>query len=316
MNPPVSSPAIKVVKSVREQVSAEEWQARVDLAACYRLTAIYGMTEMIANHISCRVPGTTDQFLINPYGMLYEEIDASCLIKVDVEGNTLLNASDYDVNVAGFVIHSAIHMAKHDMDCVAHTHTPAGMAVSAMECGLLPLAQTSMRFLHIGYHDFEGIADDVDERARLVRDLGDNEAMILRNHGLLVVGRTVPAAFNVLFRLERACQVQIMALSCNTKLTYPPQGSAGRNLRQDAAAGRPSGPQRRSRLAGAAAQARPHRSVVPELRFRARCPPELRTNFGRALACNLIARTTAKSPMLKRRGSDQVRPHEDVYSRG
>jgi ribulose-5-phosphate 4-epimerase/fuculose-1-phosphate aldolase len=161
MNPPASSPSIKVVKSVREQV--------------------------------------------------------------DVEGNTLFNESDYDVNVAGFVIHSAIHMAKHDMDCVAHTHTPAGMAVSAMECGLLPLAQTSMRFLHIGYHDFEGIADDVDERARLVRDLGDHEAMILRNHGLLVVGRTVPAAFNVLFRLERACQVQIMALSCNTKLTYPPQ---------------------------------------------------------------------------------------------
>ncbi len=200
MNSPVSSPAIKVVKSVREQVSAEEWQARVDLAACYRLTAMYGMTEMIANHISCRVPGTTDQFLINAYGMLYEEIDASSLIKVDVEGNTLLNASDYDVNVAGFVIHSAIHMAKHDMDCVAHTHTPAGMAVSAMECGLLPLAQTSMRFLHIAYHDFEGIADNIDERERLVRDLGDNEAMILRNHGLLVVGRTVPAAFNVLFR--------------------------------------------------------------------------------------------------------------------
>jgi ribulose-5-phosphate 4-epimerase/fuculose-1-phosphate aldolase len=109
------------------------------------------------------------------------------------------------------------------MDCVAHTHTPAGMAVSAMECGLLPLAQTAMRFLHIGYHDFEGIADDVDERARLVRDLGDHEAMILRNHGLLVVGRTVPAAFNVLWRLERACQVQVTALSCNTKLTYPPQ---------------------------------------------------------------------------------------------
>jgi ribulose-5-phosphate 4-epimerase/fuculose-1-phosphate aldolase len=114
-------------------------------------------------------------------------------------------------------------MAKHDMDCVAHTHTPAGMAVSAMECGLLPLAQTSMRFLHVAYHDFEGIADNVDERERLVKDLGDHEAMILRNHGLLVVGRTVPAAFNVLFRLERACQVQVMALSCNTKLIYPPQ---------------------------------------------------------------------------------------------
>src|SRR4029077_9139096 len=149
MNPPVSSPAIKVVKSVREQVSAEEWQARVNLAAAYRLTALYGYPEMIANHISCRAPGTHDQFLINPYGLLYEEIDASCLIKVDVEGNVLFNSTDYAVNTAGFVIHSAVHMARHDVDCVAHTHTPAGMAVSAMECGLLPLAQTSMRFVHI-----------------------------------------------------------------------------------------------------------------------------------------------------------------------
>jgi ribulose-5-phosphate 4-epimerase/fuculose-1-phosphate aldolase len=221
MNPPINAPAIKIVKSVREQVSAEEWQTRVDLAACYRLTAMFGMTEMIANHISCRVPGESHNFLINPYGMLYEEIDASSLIKVDHDGNTVFNASDYGVNAAGFVIHSAIHMARHDVDCVAHTHTPAGMAVSAMECGLLPLAQTSMRFVHLAYHDFEGIADDVGERERLVRDLGEHEAMILRNHGLLVVGRTIPAAFNALFRLERACEVQVMALSCNTKLTIP-----------------------------------------------------------------------------------------------
>jgi len=223
MTPPMNSPAIKVVKSVREQVSSEEWQTRVDLAACYRLTAMYGMTEMIANHISCRVPGSHDHFLINPYGMLYEEIDASCLIKVDLDGKVLFNASDYGVNAAGFVIHSAIHMARHDVDCVAHTHTPAGMAVSAMECGILPLAQTSMRFLHVAYHDFEGIADDVGERERLVRDLGDHEAMVLRNHGLLVVGRTIPAAFNLLYRMERACEVQVMALSCNTKLVYPPR---------------------------------------------------------------------------------------------
>ena len=223
MNPPMNSPAIKMVKSVRDQVSAEEWQTRVDLAAAYRLTALYGYTEMIANHISCRVPGTTDHFLINPYGMLYEEIDASCLIKVDLDGNVLFNASDYGVNAAGFVIHSAIHMARHDVDCVAHTHTPAGMAVSAMECGLLPLAQTSMRFLHIAYHDFEGIADDPAERERLVADLGQHEAMVLRNHGLLVVGRTIPAAFNLLYRMERACEVQVMALSCNTKLVYPSQ---------------------------------------------------------------------------------------------
>jgi ribulose-5-phosphate 4-epimerase/fuculose-1-phosphate aldolase len=221
MNPPASAPAIKVVKSVREQVSAEEWDARVNLAGAYRLVAMYGYTEMIANHISSRVPGHHDQFLINPYGMLYEEIDASCLIKVDVEGNTLFNQTDYNVNVAGFVIHSAIHMARHDVDCVAHTHTPAGMAVSAMECGLLPLAQTSMRFVHIAYHDFEGIADDLGERERLVRDLGEHEAMVLRNHGLLVVGRTIPATFNLLYRMERACEVQVMALSCNTKLIIP-----------------------------------------------------------------------------------------------
>src|SRR5258707_1793243 len=222
MTPPVNSPAIKVVKSVREQVSSEEWQSRVDLAACYRLTAMYGMTEMIANHISCRVPGSDNHFLINPYGMLYEEIDASCLIKIDLDGNIIFNGSDYGINAAGFVIHSAIHMARHDVECVAHTHTLAGMAVSAMECGLLPLAQTSMRFLHIGYHDFEGIADDVGERERLVRDLGDNEAMILRNHGLLVVGRTVPAAFNVLWRLGRGFRGQGIGLSCHTQLIYPP----------------------------------------------------------------------------------------------
>ncbi|HJZ21155.1 MAG TPA: class II aldolase/adducin family protein, partial [Bradyrhizobium sp.] len=152
-----------------------------------------------------------------------EEIDASSLIKVDLDGNTLFNASDYAVNVAGFVIHSAIHMGRPDVDCVAHTHTQAGMAVSAMECGLLPLAQTSMRFLHVAYHDFEGIADDVGERERLVADLGQHEAMVLRNHGLLVVGRTIAGAFNLLYRMERACEVQVMALSCNTKLIQPSQ---------------------------------------------------------------------------------------------
>jgi ribulose-5-phosphate 4-epimerase/fuculose-1-phosphate aldolase len=167
------------------------------------------------------LPGTKDQFLLNPYGLLYEEIDASSLIKIDVDGNVLFNATDYSVNKAGFVIHSAVHMARHDAACVAHTHTPAGMAVSAMECGLLPLAQTSMRFVQIAYHDFEGIADDIEERERLVQHLGDHEAMILRNHGLLVVGRDIPAAFNALYRLERACEVQVMAMAANTKLVLP-----------------------------------------------------------------------------------------------
>ena len=265
MTPPMNSPAIKMVKSVRDQVSPEEWQTRVDLAACYRLTAMYGMTEMIANHISCRVPGTHDHFLINPYGMLYEEIDASSLIKVDLDGNVLFNASDYNVNAAGFVIHSAIHMARHDVDCVAHTHTPAGMAVSAMECGLLPLAQTSMRFLHIAYHDFEGIADDVGERERLVADLGEHEAMILRNHGLLVVGRTIPATFNLLLshgaRLRGAGDGAVLQYQAG----LPAARCSGSDLRQGEAATEPSKPQRRTGVARAAAQARPRRRLVPEL---------------------------------------------------
>jgi ribulose-5-phosphate 4-epimerase/fuculose-1-phosphate aldolase len=221
MNPPVSAPAVKIVKSVRDEVSTEEWQTRVDLAACYRLVALYGYTEGILNHISARVPGARDQFLINPFGMLYEEIDASSLVKIDCDGNILFNATDYGINTAGFVIHSAVHMARHDVDCVAHTHTPAGMAVSTMECGLLPLAQTSMRFVHIAYHNFEGVAEDVDERQRLVKDLGDLDAMILRNHGLLVAGRSIPSAFDALYRLERACEVQVMAMAANTKLILP-----------------------------------------------------------------------------------------------
>ena len=189
MSAALQTPALHVVQSIRERVSPAEWEARVQLAAAYRLTEMYGMTEMTANHISCRVPGEEGQFLINPYGMLYEEITASSLLKIDLDGNILLNATEFGVNRAGFVIHSAIHAARHDVDCVAHTHTPAGMAVSAMECGLLPIAQTTMRFLHVAYHDFEGIADDEGERERLVADLGNNDAMILRNHGLLVCGR-------------------------------------------------------------------------------------------------------------------------------
>ena len=240
---------IKKQKSVREQVSAEEWAKRIDLAAAYRLVHLYGMDEMIANHISTRVPGEDNAFLINAYGMLYEEVTASSLIKIDVDGN-ILDHSPYEANRAGFVIHSAIHMARHDVECVAHTHTPAGMAVSAMECGLLPLAQTSMRFLHIAYHDFEGIADDVAERERLVRDLGDHEAMILRNHGLLVVGRTIAATFSLLYRMERACEVQVMALSCNTKLVYPPHEVLEKTF--DKLKPRPNLPNRNGELAWAA----------------------------------------------------------------
>jgi ribulose-5-phosphate 4-epimerase/fuculose-1-phosphate aldolase len=209
-------------QSVREQVSKEEWETRVNLAACYRLMHEFGMTEMIANHISARVPGTHDQFLINPYGMLYEEMTASSMIKIDIDGNILFNATDYGINKAGYVIHSAVHAARHDVDCVIHTHTLAGMAVSAMKTGLLPLAQTAMRFGDVAYHDYEGPALNLDERARLVADLGDREAMILRNHGLLTVGPSIPESFNNMFRLERACQLQVTTLSCNAEISLPP----------------------------------------------------------------------------------------------
>jgi ribulose-5-phosphate 4-epimerase/fuculose-1-phosphate aldolase len=210
-------------KTVRQRVSREEWERRVDLAACYRLMDVYGMTEMSANHISTRVPGEEGAFLINPYGLLYDQMTASCFIKVNLAGDVLFNPTELTVNKAGYVIHSAIHEARHDVDCVIHTHTVAGMAVSAMKCGLLPLAQTSMRFARIGYHDYEGVAINAAEKKSLVRDLGDHAGMILRNHGLLVVGASIPEAFYNIFKLERACQVQVMALSCNTELVTPPQ---------------------------------------------------------------------------------------------
>jgi len=214
---------IKKAKSVRDQVSAEEWAKRVDLAAAYRLVHLYGMDEMIANHISTRVPGEDDAFLINPYGMLYEQMHASCFVKLDLEGNILFNPTDYGINQAGFVIHSAIHRARHEVDCIIHTHTIAGMAVSAMKIGLMPIAQTAMRFADIGYHDYEGVAIEMDEQERLVRDLGNREAMILRNHGLLVVAASIPQAFDNIFRLERACQLQVATLACNTEIVLPPR---------------------------------------------------------------------------------------------
>jgi ribulose-5-phosphate 4-epimerase/fuculose-1-phosphate aldolase len=218
----MSAPAIRIRKSVREQVSQEEWDTRVGLAACYRLMAEFGMVEMVANHISARVPGTHNEFLINPYGMLYEEMTASSMIRIDLDGKVLFNATDYDVNQAGYVIHSAVHAARHDVDCIIHTHTLAGMAVSAMKCGILPIAQSSMRFSDIAYHDYEGIALRLDERERLVQNLGNREAMVLRNHGLLTVAPSIPECFNNMYRLERACQLQVTALSCNTELQMPP----------------------------------------------------------------------------------------------
>jgi ribulose-5-phosphate 4-epimerase/fuculose-1-phosphate aldolase len=204
-------------------IDAAEWQTRVDLAACYRLVDHYGMTDLHLNHISARVPGSEHHYLLNPFGMMYEEITASSLIKVDLDGNIISNTNaDYGINLAGYVIHSAIHGARPDVACVLHTHTNAGMAVSSLKCGLLPLTQTAMRFSKVAYHDFEGVAVEVDERERLVADLGDCEAMILRNHGLLTVGGSIGQAFNSIYRLERACQSQLMAMACNAELNMPP----------------------------------------------------------------------------------------------
>jgi ribulose-5-phosphate 4-epimerase/fuculose-1-phosphate aldolase len=215
------APAIHVKRSVREQVGEAEWQARVDLAACYRLIAELGVTEFIANHVSVRVPGRDDQFLLNPYGLLYDQMTASSMVKVDHDGNVLLDETGLGVNRAGWVIHDCIHRARPDVHAIAHTHSLAGMAVSAMACGLLPIAQSSMRFVDVAYHDYEGLALRTDEQARLVASLGGREAMILRNHGLLVVARSIPEVFNNLWRLERACSLQVMALSCNTELRMP-----------------------------------------------------------------------------------------------
>jgi ribulose-5-phosphate 4-epimerase/fuculose-1-phosphate aldolase len=210
-------------RSLREKVSPEEWARRVDLAACYRLVALYGMTDLVYNHITARVPGAEEHVLINPYGMLYEEITASSLIKIDLEGNTVLQPEHgYSVNAAGYVIHSAVHEARHDAECVIHTHTRAGTAVSALAEGLMPLSQTAMRFAgHVAYHEYEGPAFNRGERDRLVGDLGDKNAMILRNHGLLVCAPSIPQAFNLIYWLEQACKIQIDILSCNRPLRMP-----------------------------------------------------------------------------------------------
>ncbi len=217
----MTSPGVLHIPSMKDQVSPAEWQARVDLAACYRLVEHYGMADMMANHISSRVPGE-ESFLINPYGMMYEEITASCLIKVDHAGNILSKPDfgdlNYGINKAGYVIHSAVHEARPEVACVIHTHSWASMAVSALQCGLLPITQTAMRFLKIGYHDYQGVVLNLDEQESLLRDLGQGEALILRNHGVLTVGRTVGEAFNWMHRVELACRSQIGAMSCQTPL--------------------------------------------------------------------------------------------------
>jgi ribulose-5-phosphate 4-epimerase/fuculose-1-phosphate aldolase len=214
--------------SLQNQVSEQEWQARIDLAACYRLVAHYGMSDMMANHITLRVPSEPGAFLTNPYGMMYEEMSASCLVKIDHSGKVLskpdFGALNYTINIPGFILHSAVHEARPEVNCVIHTHTAAGLAVSSLACGLLPINQTSMRFLKIAYHDYYGVVLDMAEQASLVKDLGHSEAMILRNHGLLTCGRSIGEAFNWMHRLELSCRAQVAAMGCNTPLqTVSPQ---------------------------------------------------------------------------------------------
>ncbi len=201
-------------RPLRERVSADEWQTRVDLAAAYRLAHLYGWTtSLIYNHISARIPGPDHHFLLNPYGLRWDEVTASNLIKIDLDGN-VLDDTPHEVNRAGYTIHSAIHIAREDATCVIHTHTEAGMAVSALEDGLMFTNQDSMTFYNrVAYHDFEGVAFDLDERERLIRDLGDKKVLILRNHGLLTTGASVAEAWVTMFYLDKVCSAQLALMA-------------------------------------------------------------------------------------------------------
>jgi ribulose-5-phosphate 4-epimerase/fuculose-1-phosphate aldolase len=211
------------IPSLKGRVSAEEWAVRVDLAAAYRLVARYGWEDLVFTHISARVPNTDNEFLINPYGVFFDEITASSLVKIDTDGKKIAD-SPFDVNAAGFIIHSAIHAARHDARCVLHTHTVNGVAVAAQRAGLLPISQHSIFVLtSLGYHDFEGPALNDDEKPRLVADLGDNQALILRNHGLLTVGESVADAFVTMYYLEASCAIQVRAQSGGSELISVPK---------------------------------------------------------------------------------------------
>ena len=206
------------MNDVKSQVGEEEWKLRVDLAACYRLVALYGWDDLIFTHISARLPGPDHHFLINPYGMTFDEVTASSLVKIDLEGRKLMD-SPYEINPAGFTIHSAIHAARDDAKCVLHTHSLNGVAVSATKQGVLPISQQSVFVLaSLGYHDYEGVALHEGEKPRLVRDLGDKSFLMLRNHGILTVGATIPDAFLLMYLFEAACTIQIRAQSTHGEL--------------------------------------------------------------------------------------------------
>lgn len=218
------SAALHAIPSVRDKVSKEEWQIRTDLAATYRLVAHHGWADLIFTHITARVPGPEHHFLINPYGLLFDEITASSLVKIDVGGDKVME-SPFPVNPAGFTIHSAVHTAREDAHAVIHLHTADGVAVSCQEQGLLPMSQHAMLVHHdVAYHDYEGVALDHDERPRLVKDLGAKSLMILRNHGTLAVGHTCADAFLRMYNLERACTIQVRALSGGSKVNPTNQG--------------------------------------------------------------------------------------------
>jgi ribulose-5-phosphate 4-epimerase/fuculose-1-phosphate aldolase len=214
------------IPPMQDKVSAEEWKIRVDLAAAYRLVAYYGWDDLVFTHLSARVPGPEHHFLLNPYQLMFEEVTASSLVKVDMSGNPV-EPTPFITNAAGFTIHSALHMAREDAQAVIHLHTPDGQAVSAHADGLMPLTQTAMLIRdEIAYHEYEGVAVDLSERERLIADIGDKHAMILRNHGTLALGESVGEAFIRIYFLERACEAQIKALSAGEgNVSNPPQGS-------------------------------------------------------------------------------------------
>ncbi len=221
------------IQSVKDIVSEEEWALRKNLAAAYNAAALLRMTDHIYTHFSARVPGTEDEFLINPYGLMFDEITASSLVKINGDGEVLLDMTGLGINHAGFIIHGAIHRHRQDAHCVMHTHTAAGIGVSAQEHGLLMISQHAMRF-HDGlaYHDYHGSVLDAFEQPLLLESLGDKHAMILRNHGLLACGRDVPDAFDTLYYLERACQAQIAAMAGGAKLIVPPEDVQRRTAAQ------------------------------------------------------------------------------------
>ncbi|MBK6908099.1 MAG: class II aldolase/adducin family protein [Rhodocyclaceae bacterium] len=217
------------IPSLKDKVSAQEWQTRVDLAALYRLTALYGWTDLVFTHISARVPGPEHHFLINPYGVMFDEITASSLIKVDQQCNKL-DDSPFPVNPAGFIIHSCIHEGRADVGCVMHTHTRAGVAVSAQQCGLLRISQQSTYILaSLGYHDYEGVALRPDEQPRLQKDLGKNTFLMLRNHGLLTVGPNIPDTFLAMYAFETSCQIQLSAQAGGELIVIPDAVQADTN---------------------------------------------------------------------------------------